>query len=468
MDLCAATDVRPSSRRRPSAVEYFPQRNRENVSDATRLEHALSATLYGYGVFGLKLIACGFAGATVTLAIMNHLEGPQVATTFPADRFEALPQAAYPQAAYPQAGMHRQSTAGVEQEETVDYQFDRPVPSNYPRMVKTLRFERPQGSAPAVAALTTMGTPVAFKANGTSLEDMQRPDGSLKLRIPLHGSLQNPAWSPDGQSIAFTRFRNGYNKGPADVYVFNMATNTLRPVVADGSENVSQPGSTWSRNGQIVFSSDRGGHDEIWVASGDGSRPQKLTARSSKMAYEPSFAPDGQSVVIESHDVGQSGHGRITLFERGQSRYVDITGADEDCRQPNWSPRGDYILYQKHAGGRWDIWLYDLKTKQHRSATAALGGDKTDATFSPDGRFILYSGEAPGRSGESLLALPVEGGRPVPMTRAAGYHGAPSWSPDGAYLAMESSARSPDGTAGTELIITPVQSSVVRMSFDAR
>jgi TolB protein len=152
------------------------------------------------------------------------------------------------------------------------------------------------------------------------------------------------------------------------------------------------------------------------------------------MAYEPSFAPDGQSVVIESHDVGQSGHGRITLFERGQSRYVDITGADEDCRQPNWSPRGDYILYQKHAGGRWDIWLYDLKTKQHRSATAALGGDKTDATFSPDGRFILYSGEAP----------------------------------DGAYLAMESSARSPDGTAGTELIITPVQSSVVRMSFDAR
>jgi hypothetical protein len=33
---------------------------------------------------------------------------------------------------------------------------------------------------------------------------------------------------------------------------------------------------------------------------------------------------------------------------------------------------------------------------------------------------------------------------------------------------MEASARSPDGTAGTELIITPVQQPAVRMSFDAR
>ncbi|HEV3114098.1 MAG TPA: hypothetical protein VGY99_26730, partial [Candidatus Binataceae bacterium] len=160
--------------------------------------------------------------------------------------------------------------------------------------------------------------------------------------------------------------------------------------------------------------------------------------------------------------------GRVTLFDIARNQYTDLTAADDDCRQPNWSPRGDYILYQKHTGSRWDIWLYDVKTKRHWSATAAIAGDKTDATFSPDGRYILYSGEVPGRGGESLLALPVEGGRPVPITQAAGYHGAPSWSPDGGYVAMEASTHAPDGTAGTHLIITPVQKTLARLASDSR
>ena len=101
-------------------------------------------------------------------------------------------------------------------------------------------------------------------------------------------------------------------------------------------------------------------------------------------------------------------------------------------------------------------------------SSASIAGDKTDATFSPDGRYILYSGEVPGRGGESLLALPVEGGRPVPITQAAGYHGAPSWSPDGGYVAMEASTHAPDGTAGTHLIITPVQKTLASLASDSR
>jgi Tol biopolymer transport system component len=41
-------------------------------------------------------------------------------------------------------------------------------------------------------------------------------------------------------------------------------------------------------------------------------------------------------------------------------------------RQPNWSPGGDYILYQKRTRGRWEVWLYDLNRKKHRKATGGL------------------------------------------------------------------------------------------------
>jgi len=71
-----------------------------------------------------------------------------------------------------------------------------------------------------------------------------RNDSGIVLEIPLSGSLQNPAFSPDDNSIVFTRFVNGYNKESSDIYKYNLNTKNLTLLVSDGSANVNLPSSS--------------------------------------------------------------------------------------------------------------------------------------------------------------------------------------------------------------------------------
>ena len=84
------------------------------------------------------------------------------------------------------------------------------------------------------------------------------------------------------------------------------------------------------------------------------------------------------------------------------------------------------------------------------SRAAACSGDKTDASFSPDGQWIVYSSDAT-LTYANLYILPITGGSPTRVTYYSGYDGAPSWSPDGSSISFESYPGDPDGSAGTTL-----------------
>lgn len=285
-----------------------------------------------------------------------------------------------------------------------------------------------------------------------------RSDGARKLNITLTGSLQNPAWSPDGSRILFTRFRTGYNEEPGDLFIFTPADVSLETLVSDGSGNVNLPGSSWVKN-LIVFSSTREPHDEIYIIDDKGKTGDEVqvTNRSAKVAYEPSFSPDGQWVVFESHILDVEGNGVITKHRiDGTGSYQDLTNAGDDCRQPNWSPSGDTILYQKFSGGRWNIWIMSTDGSNKKQVTSGEG-DKTDASFSPDGAWIVYSSNQGDLDFANLYIIPGSGGAPVRVTYFDhGYDGAPSWSPDGKTIAFESCADDPDGSGGTGLWIIGV------------
>jgi|WetSurMetagenome_2_1015567.scaffolds.fasta_scaffold91389_2 TolB protein len=304
-----------------------------------------------------------------------------------------------------------------------------------------------------ISPASTSGTIQSASATPTS----GQPGNPVQAAIPLEGSLQNPAWSPEGDELVFTFFHDGYNLGPADIMIFNLKDQTIRTLIADGSANVNLPGSAWNpATHQIVFSSSRDPHDEIFIIPDQG-RPGdeiQITDREEKVAYEPSFSPDGVWIVFESHPLDVEDNGVITVYKvDGSEPYRELTGPKDDCREPNFSPAGHSIVYQSFHGGQWDLWVVDAFGADPVKITGGAG-DKTDASFSPDGRWIVYSTDDPEEDGADLFLVSVSGGEPLRATDVSGYAGAPSFSPDGRLIAYEYYPGDPDDSPGTSIWIT--------------
>ncbi len=257
------------------------------------------------------------------------------------------------------------------------------------------------------------------------------------ITIPGTVSAQNPAWDPTGKKLVLTSWGGGYNKAPAKVLIYDIASRGVEVIAAlAGITNCSQPGSTWHATSGIIFSSDRWGDDGDQIARWrpETATIERLTFMPLHVGYEPSWAPDGTHFVFERHMMDREENGSIWRGIIGSHDIERLSPGGEDCRQPNCSQHG--LVWQQYFKEDW--WL-------NVNNNIIVRG--TDATWHPDGR-IIYS-DVNGRL--ALLDLATINSTPVGPYK--GYHGAPSISPDGKQVACEALDRDPDGSHGTWLEI---------------
>jgi Tol biopolymer transport system component len=141
-------------------------------------------------------------------------------------------------------------------------------------------------------------------------------------------------------------------------------------------------------NTPILFTSDRGGSQDIYRILPDGSGLQQLTF-SRGDAGDPSWSPDRSQFVFAYSEDGDSD--LVITDATGVNRTWLTQDGARDIH-PAWSPDGGRIAFVSDRDGDWEIYVYELVEMEWRQLTENDGWDSYPA-WSPSGDRIVYTAQ---------------------------------------------------------------------------
>jgi Tol biopolymer transport system component len=164
---------------------------------------------------------------------------------------------------------------------------------------------------------------VVIDADGTGRRVISRDRGYYQL----------PAWSPDGNSIAFQSWPE---KGSETTAVFTIrpdGTDTRQ--LTDGSTSEGFP--VWSPDGsQLAYSE----AEHLWIMRADGSKAHQITSCGSRDCvadFFPTWSPDGTQIAfIRQEDGGAARRLYVVDLATGETR--GLTPDLQYISDPTWRP----------------------------------------------------------------------------------------------------------------------------------
>ena len=168
---------------------------------------------------------------------------------------------------------------------------------------------------------------------------------------------------------------------------------------------------------------------DIWVYEIPRETLTRLTFEGIQ-SQTPAWTPDGQRVTFSSAR-GRS----FNLFWRpadGSGTEERLMTSEELPISLSWSPDGRLLGFcQLHPTTLWDIWLLPLEGERQPHPFLQTPFNETAPTFSPDGRWLAYVSDESGRF--EIYVQPFPGpGRKLQISIEGGTE--PLWAPNGREL----------------------------------
>ncbi|MEX2153472.1 MAG: protein kinase [Gemmatimonadaceae bacterium] len=247
-----------------------------------------------------------------------------------------------------------------------------------------------------------------------------------------------PAFSPDGERIAFRSARDG-----GGIFVMGRTGEGTRRITNTGFRP------TWSHDGtQLAFTTENvemnpGNSEsfgELWVVNASGGQPRKLPIDDAML---PSWSPHGHRIAY-THRLGAAADAGIWTSRPEGGERVPLVTARGRSWSPTWSPDGRYVYFSSDRGGSMNLWRIAIDEESGR-ARGVPEPVTTPATFlahpsvGGDGRHIVYVSALTTINIQRLTLDPISGtvvGEPVPVTTGSRQWSTPDPSPDGEWVAF--------------------------------
>lgn len=252
-----------------------------------------------------------------------------------------------------------------------------------------------------------------------------------KLTSPPDGWTgdSQPAFSPDGGTLAFARIRNGPTQD-----IFLAPVSEAAKVHQLTHDNIAIEGLAWTPDArEIVFSSSRGADRTLWRISASGGDAQQVPGVG-PFASEPDIARHGQRAAFVRTTVRKS-FWRLDLgpqalrsppFLSSPPRRLVISSRTDNA--PILSPDGRHIAFFSNRSGTQEVWVCDSHGANAVQLTSL--GFARNPYWSPDSARIVFEGRPEGRN--LLFVIAAGGGARRQLTSVEGYF--PSWSRDGHWI----------------------------------
>ena len=211
------------------------------------------------------------------------------------------------------------------------------------------------------------------------------PIGGGQARQVTYGPSwdSHPAWSPDGQFLAYAHQR----PGRTELLVHNLATGGSITIYST-EQTIGQIAYA-PRGGEIFFLHDRNQHEaHLWRVPIGGGEAKQLTFTEDWHEWSFAFSPDGSEVLLNHGRYGSSDLYRLGIDSLEVTRLTN-TPADEFSVA--WSADGESIVFIERDNGMDRVMVQPITGGPARRVFSSIY-DQKQLVLHPDGTAILCAG----------------------------------------------------------------------------